>query len=111
MADTYIHVRDLGEQARAPRSGILSQTLQNDERTKIVLFGFAPGEELSAHTAPVPATLMFLSGEASLKLGSDDREAAAGTFVYMPPGLEHGIKAKTAVAMLLTMIKNPVSGA
>ncbi|MCU1235053.1 MAG: hypothetical protein JWP63_3020, partial [Candidatus Solibacter sp.] len=27
------------------------------------------------------------------------------TFVFMPPNLQHGIKAKTGVVMLLTMIK------
>ena len=27
-------------------------TLQNDDRTKAILFGFAPGQELSAHTVP-----------------------------------------------------------
>jgi quercetin dioxygenase-like cupin family protein len=106
MADTYTYVRDLREQARVPENGILSQTLQNDERTKIVLFGFAPGQELSAHTAPYPAVLTFVKGEATLRLGTDVQEAAEGTFAYMQPYLEHGIKAKTDVVMLLTMIKN-----
>lgn len=109
MANSYVHVPDLREQARAPQAGILSQTLQNDERTKIVLFGFAAGEELSAHTAPYPATLLFLRGEADLKLGGEPQAAADGTFVYMPPNLPHGIKAKTEVVMLLTMIKNPAA--
>ena len=49
--------------------------------------------------------LTFLKGEASLRLGSDERQALEGTFVYMAPFLEHGIKAKTEVVMLLTMIK------
>ena len=105
MADPYIYVREVREQARVPENGILSQTIQSDERTKVVLFGFAPGQELSAHTAPYPATLTFLKGEASLRLGSDEREAVEGTFVYKTPNLEHGIKAKTDVVMLLTMIK------
>jgi quercetin dioxygenase-like cupin family protein len=72
----------------------------------VVLFGFAPGQELSAHTAPYPAILTFLKGEATLKLGADEREAVEGTFAYMTPYLEHGVKARTAVVMLLTMIKN-----
>lgn len=107
MADSYIYLKDLREQAKVPSNGILSQTLQNDERTKVVLFGFAPGQELSAHTAPFPAILTFIKGEATLRLGADEMEAAEGTFAYMTPLLEHGIKAKTDVVMLLTMIKNP----
>jgi len=105
MTQPYIHLRDARSQARVPENGILSQTIQNDERTKVVLFGFAAGQELSAHTAPFPATLTFLKGEASLKLGPDEQEAGEGTFVYMTPMFEHGIKAKTEVVMLLTMIK------
>ena len=106
MTDPYIYVRDVREQAKTPENGILSQTLQNDERTKVILFGFAPGQELSAHTAPFPATLTFLKGEALLNLGGEERDATEGTFVYMRPKLEHGIKAKTEVVMLLAMIKN-----
>jgi quercetin dioxygenase-like cupin family protein len=107
MTDPYVFVADVCEQAKVPENGILSQTLQNDDRTKVVLFGFAPGQELSAHAAPYPAILTFLKGEAALRLGSDEREAREGTFAYMPAFLEHGIKAKTEVVMLLTMIKNP----
>ena len=106
MNEPYIYVRDVRERAKTPENGILSQTLQNDDRTKVILFGFAPGQELSAHTAPFPATLTFLKGEALLTLGGEEQEASEGTFVYMQPKLEHGIKARTAVVMLLAMIKN-----
>jgi len=113
MSNNYVYVRELREQAHIPQNGILSQTLHDDGKTKVILFGFAPGQELSAHTAPFPAILTFLRGEAALKLGTDEQEAVEGTFVYMPPRLEHGVKAKTDVVMLLVMIKNPapVSGA
>ena len=105
VADSYVYVRDLRQQATVPENGILSQTLHSDERSKVILFGFAAGQELSAHTAPYPATLLFLKGDASLKLGAEEQEASEGTFVYMPPYLEHGIKARNEVVMLLTMIK------
>ncbi len=105
MTDPYIYLRDLREMAKTPENGILSQTLQNDDRTKVILFGFAAGQELSAHTAPFPAMLTFLKGEALLNLGGESQEAQ-GTFVYMAPKLEHGIQARTEVVMLLTMVKN-----
>ena len=105
MADSYSYIHDLREHSRVPEKGILSQSLQSDDRSKVVLFGFAAGQELSAHTAPFPAILTFLKGEASLRLGTDEKDAAEGTFVYMPAYLEHGIKAKTDVVVLLTMLK------
>lgn len=107
MAENYTYVHDLRAHTRITQNGILSQTLQSDERSKVILFGFAAGQELSAHTAPFPAILTFLKGEASLRLGADEKEAAEGTFVYMTPNLEHGIKAKTDVVVLLTMLKAP----
>jgi quercetin dioxygenase-like cupin family protein len=105
MTDGHVYVRDVRQQAKVPENGILSQTLHGDERSKVILFGFAAGQELSAHTAPYPATLLFLKGEATLKLGAAEQEATVGTFVYMPAYLEHGIKARNEVVMLLTMIK------
>jgi len=53
--------------------------------------------------------MIFLKGEAHLKLGGEEQQAAEGTFVYMPPNLEHGIKAQSEVVMLLTMMKNPIA--
>ena len=105
MAETYVYIRDLQERARVPENGILSQTVHDDGKIKVVLFGFAPGQELSAHTAPFPATLTFVKGQASLRLGGDEQEAIEGTFVFMTPYLEHGVKAKTEVVMLLTMVR------
>jgi quercetin dioxygenase-like cupin family protein len=110
MPELYVYIRDLQERARVPENGILSQTVHDDGKTKVVLFGFAPGQELSAHTAPYPATLTFLKGQAALVLGADEQEAVAGTFVFMTPYLEHGVKAKTEVVMLLTMFKEGAPG-
>jgi quercetin dioxygenase-like cupin family protein len=110
MATSYLFVPSLAEYGSVPEGSILSSTLHSDERSKAILFRFAAGQELSAHTAPFPAMLYFVSGEASVRLGGDTVEASAGGFVYMPPQLEHGIKAKTEVVMLLTMIKGVAPG-
>jgi quercetin dioxygenase-like cupin family protein len=49
--------------------------------------------------------LHFLQGEARLTLGDDTLGAEPGTWVYMPKGLRHSIKAKTPVVMLLQLLK------
>jgi quercetin dioxygenase-like cupin family protein len=105
MTANYTLVSDLAKEVVIPENGILSRTLQNDDRSKVLVFGFAAGQELSAHTAPMPAILYFVQGEATLKLGADTTEAQAGTLVHMPPLLEHGILAKSPVVMLLIMMK------
>ena len=88
-----------------PEKGILSRTIQNDEWSKIVLFAFAPGEELSEHTSSMPAVLYFLQGEAELTLGADWLKAGPSSLAHMPPKLPHAIRAKTALVMLLVLIK------
>lgn len=105
MTTPYTLFADLAKEAQPPDKGILSRTLFNDDRLKVVLFGFAQDEELSEHTASMPAVLHFLRGEARLTLGDDTLEAQAGTWAHMPAGLRHSIKAKTPVTLLLLLLK------
>jgi quercetin dioxygenase-like cupin family protein len=107
----YIFNENLAEHGTIPENGILSRTIQMDDRSKVVLFVFAPGQELSAHTAPMPASIFIVSGEGTLKLGSDTMEIKPGSYAYMPPKMEHAIKARTEVVMLLTMVKGVAPGA
>jgi quercetin dioxygenase-like cupin family protein len=88
-----------------PENGILSRTVFTDDSLKVVAFAFSPGQELSAHTAPMAAVLYFVKGEAELTLGSERMPARAGSLVHMPPRLTHGIVAQSAVVMLLLMLK------
>jgi quercetin dioxygenase-like cupin family protein len=83
---------------------ILSHTLYNDEKIKAVIFGFAEGEELSEHTASMPAILHFLKGEAKVMLGVDIVDAKPNTWVHMPTGQRHSVQAKTPVVMLLLLL-------
>lgn len=96
---------DLAAEVQIPENGILSRTLYNDDFLKVLVFGFAQGQELSAHTAPMAASLYFVSGEARLTLGENVTDAKPGTFVHMAPMLTHGIVAKTPVVMMLQMYK------
>jgi quercetin dioxygenase-like cupin family protein len=87
-----------------PPDSILSRTVYQDDSIKTILFGFQPGQELSEHTASVPAVLHFVEGKAELTLGEESTIAQEGTWVHMPPDLPHSIHATTKVLMLLTMI-------
>jgi len=102
----YTFLANLQQEFSLPEKGILSQVIHKDEHANITLFGFAAGEELSAHAAPTPAVLYFIEGEAEVQLGQDKVNAKAGSFVYMPPMLSHGISAKTALRLLLVQMKD-----
>jgi quercetin dioxygenase-like cupin family protein len=108
MSD-YTVFTDLAKEIPPPDKGILNRTLFNDDRLKTVLFGFAEGEELSEHTASMPAVRHFVQGEAKLTLGDDTLDAKPGTWVRMMKGLPHSIRAKTPVVMLLLLMKETMA--
>ena len=101
----YTFLANLQKEFEVPEKGILSRVLRKDDYVNVTLFGFASGEELSRHSAPTPAVLYFLEGEATVQLGEDTVEAQPGSFVYMPPMLPHAISAKTPLCMLLIQMK------
>lgn len=105
MTTSYTHILDLAREAEPPADGILSRTIYQDDHIKAVVFGFGQGQELSEHTASKSAMLFFVKGEAVVGLGDDVKDASAGTFVQMPAGLKHSIKAKTPVVMVLVLLK------
>lgn len=108
---TYTYVDNLSDLVPdIPADSIISRNVYTDERVRVVLFRFAPGQELSEHTASQAAIIHFLNGEAQLTLGSDAKTASAGTWVQMPPQLPHSIVAKTPVTMLLLFMKTPRRG-
>ena len=55
MNSAYFVVAELLKKIEIPQRGILSPTLDNDDDVKVVLFRFCAGQELSEHTAPMPA--------------------------------------------------------
>lgn len=105
MAPSYAYFHDLANDAELPERGILSRTLHSDDRLKVVLFSFAQGEELSEHTASMPAVLHFLRGEAAVTLGDDAVNAGPGTWIHMPRGMRHSIQARMPAVMLLLLLK------
>lgn len=107
MTADYTYVPDISDLVtEVPDDSIVSRTFYTDDQVKVILFGFAAGQELSEHTASQPAVLHFLQGDADLTLGDDQMEAQAGTWVHMPPNLAHSVVAKTPVVMLLLLMQS-----
>ena len=104
MANEWVYIENLEDLIdEFPPDSILSRTVYQDKTQKTILFGFQPGQELSEHTAAVPAVIHFIAGEADLTIGDETTSARAGTWIHLPPGLAHGVHAKTRVLMLLTL--------
>jgi quercetin dioxygenase-like cupin family protein len=105
MTPSFTLLADIVNQVQMPDDGTLSRTIYQDDGLKVVLFGFAAGQELSEHTATMPAIMHFLSGEADVTLGPKQVTATSGTWIRMEAQLPHAIRAKTPVVMLLTLLK------
>lgn len=102
---TGLHViNDLAAESPPPPRGILSQTLFDGEDVRLVMFGFAPGEELSEHTAARPAIVHVLAGEAEAVLGGERHDLGPGSWVHMPARLPHAIRATTPLTLALYLL-------
>lgn len=102
---TYLHVPDLLELVpELVPDSIISKSVTTAHDTKVILFAFAAGQELSEHTAARPAILHFLSGTATVTLGKDSFEAQAHSWVQMPAHMPHSIEAHSDTYMLLLML-------
>ena len=107
----YTYIADLAQRARElqqegyPSEHIQGRAVFTDEHVKAIAFPFAAGQTLHEHTAPHPAMLYFVEGEADVTLGDDAVEAHAGTWIHMPPKLPHSIHARTDTVMLLLILR------
>lgn len=86
-------------------NGIVSRTLLRTANSRVVLFGFAEGQELTEHTSTQHALVQVLSGECDFSLAGVEHQLKAGDLLYMPPNLPHALKATTKFSMLLTLSK------
>jgi quercetin dioxygenase-like cupin family protein len=104
MSEYLYHDQLLALTGQVQPDSILSRTLLKNEHVNVVLFTFDKGQALSPHKATQPAIIQILSGEATLTLGDDVKQAKAGSWVYMPTQLVHGVVAETPLVMLLLML-------
>jgi quercetin dioxygenase-like cupin family protein len=86
-------------------NGIVSRTLLRAPNGRVVLFGFAEGQELTEHTSTQQALIQILSGECEFFLSGKPHAMKAGDLLYMPPNLPHAVKATKQFSMLLTLLK------
>jgi quercetin dioxygenase-like cupin family protein len=98
-------VADLEAMAQVADQGIVSKSIVENEHHKIIHFTFAPGQELSEHTASVPAMIHVLRGRGVVVLDGVRHEAGPGMLYYMPADLKHAVQADEELVFLLTMFR------
>jgi len=98
-------ILSLSAETQFTPNGIVSRTLFRTAAVRVVLFGFAAGQELSEHTSVHHALVQVLSGECDFPTNGQSHRLKAGDVLYMPPGLRHAVQATQDFSMLLTLIK------
>jgi quercetin dioxygenase-like cupin family protein len=98
-------VADLDAMVDVAAQGIVSRAIVENEHHKIIHFTLAAGQELSEHSASVPAVIHVLQGQGSVTLGGEEHEARPGMLFYMPAELKHAVVARGDLVFLLTMFR------
>ncbi len=98
-------ILSLTQETQFAPNGIVSRTVFRTATSRVVLFGFAAGQELSEHTSTQHALIQILSGECDFALAGTWHRLKAGDFLHMPPNLPHAVRAPQQFSMLLTLIK------
>ena len=98
-------VGDLNELTQFAERGIVSKTLVECPKAKVVLFGMKTGQSLSGHSAGTPATIQVLKGAGTITLGETDHDGVPGSIYYMPAGLYHAVKSTDDLVFLLNLFR------
>lgn len=98
-------ILSLEEETKFAPNGIVSRTLLRTPTTRVVLFGFAEGQELSEHTSTSEALIQILSGSCEFSLDGQPHRLKAGSLLHMPPHQPHAVRATEKFSMLLTLLK------
>jgi quercetin dioxygenase-like cupin family protein len=79
--------------------------LLENERLKWISFQFAEGQELSKHTASMPAIIHITVGSFDYIIGDEPSTLHAGTLIYMEPNTPHSLKATCPASFHLMLLK------
>lgn len=94
----------LKEASQSSESGIVSRTVLQSPETRVVLFTFADGQELTTHTNRRRALIQILDGACDFLFCGRWQRLTAGTFLHLPPNHPHAVRAGAgAFSMLLTL--------
>ena len=105
IATDRYQILSLTAETRFAPNGIVSRTLLRTGNARVVLFGFAEGQELTEHTSTQHALIEILTGECEFYLAGKPHPLKAGDLLYLPPHLAHAVQATKQFSMLLTLFK------
>ena len=97
-------VTDLAGRTATQPDSTVSTTVLRAEGARVVLFAFDTGQELSEHTAAVPALLQVLTGRLAVTASGRTVDLAPGDLIHLPARLPHAVTAHEPALLQLTLL-------
>lgn len=97
-------IEDLAALIEVQSGSTVSKTVVTAEGTRLVLFSFDTGQQLTEHTAAMPVVLFVVEGH--LRVSADDRtvELRPGGMVHLTTRLPHAVEAVEPTKLALLML-------
>jgi quercetin dioxygenase-like cupin family protein len=100
---SFTVLENLLDEVEIPENGTLSRVVFNDDGLRVVLFAFDTGEQLTDHSATVPAVVQVIKGRLEMTLGDQKMEIDPGSWVHMDAHLIHALVALEPSVVILTL--------
>lgn len=94
----------LSELIEVAEDSTVSRTVLRAEGTRVVLFSFDAGQELTEHTAAIPVLLTALDGRLEVGAAGEVVDLAPGGMVHLGARVPHTVRAVEPTRMVLTML-------
>ncbi len=100
---SFTVLENLLDEVEIPKNGTLSRVVFNAGGLRVVLFAFDTGEQLTDHSATVPAIVQVIKGRLEITLGDQTIEIDPGSWIHMDANLTHAVVALEPSVMILTL--------
>lgn len=97
-------IADLRAEVEIPRAGTISRKLYEDERLRLVVFGFDAGQELTEHTAAAEVVVQVVSGRIALTMEGTSHTLTPASWLVLEPRQAHSLHAEEPSVVLLTLV-------
>lgn len=95
---------NLGDEVDIPRDGTISRKIYEDERLRLVVFGFDEGQELTEHTSSAEVVVQVVSGRITVTVEGVAHAMDPASWLVLEPRQPHSLRADEPSIVLLTLV-------
>lgn len=110
MEQAILHHPNLAELVSPPETGIASRVVLNRPHLRGTVFALDAGTGMEEHRATAEAVLIVVAGEGELDALGSTWSLSPGTYLVLPPGTPHSLRATTRLVFLLELVKEETAG-